>query len=87
MLPISSLQNPTIKLIRSLEHKKERRDTGLFVAEGFTGQPGRYVPLKDTIRSFKELIEGKHDTLPEQAFFMAGGIDDVVANAERMAKA
>jgi F-type H+-transporting ATPase subunit beta len=50
-----------------------------FVAEQFTGTPGRFVPLKDTVRSFKEIIEGKHDNLPEQAFRMQGSIDDVVA--------
>jgi F-type H+-transporting ATPase subunit beta len=55
-----------------------------FVAEQFTGIQGRYVPLKETIRSFKELIEGKHDDLPEQAFYMTGAIDEVVEKAEQM---
>jgi F-type H+-transporting ATPase subunit beta len=58
-----------------------------FVAEPFTGQPGRYVPLKESIRSFKEVVEGKHDTLPEQAFYMVGGIDDVLEKAKKMASA
>ncbi len=49
------------------------------MAEQFTGIPGRFVPLKETVRSFKEIIEGKHDDLPEQAFRMQGGIDDVLA--------
>ena len=52
-----------------------------FVAEQFTGMPGRFVPLKETVRSFKEIIEGKHDDLPEQAFKYQGGIDDVLAAA------
>jgi F-type H+-transporting ATPase subunit beta len=52
-----------------------------FVAEQFTGMPGRFVPLKETVRSFKEIIEGKHDNLPEQAFKYQGSIDDVVAAA------
>ena len=56
------------------------------VAEQFTGITGKYVKLEDTISSFERLVDGEFDTLPEQAFFMAGGIDDVVANAERMAK-
>jgi F-type H+-transporting ATPase subunit beta len=56
------------------------------VAEQFTGIPGKYVKLEDTISSFERLVEGEFDNLPEQAFFMAGGIDDVVANAEKMAK-
>ncbi|NUO63179.1 MAG: F0F1 ATP synthase subunit beta [Gemmatimonadaceae bacterium] len=57
------------------------------VAEQFTGIPGKYVKLEETISSFERLVAGEFDHLPEQAFFMAGGIDDVVANAERLAKA
>jgi F-type H+-transporting ATPase subunit beta len=56
------------------------------VAETFTGQPGKYVEIKDTVRGFKEIIDGKCDDIPEQAFFMMGGIDDVRARAEKMAK-
>ena len=55
-----------------------------FVAEQFTGTPGQYVPLKETIRGFKEILEGKHDDLPEGAFYMVGTIDDAVAKAETM---
>ena len=54
------------------------------VAEAFTGRPGAYVPLQETIRSFKEIVAGKHDDIPEQAFFLAGGIEDVVARARKM---
>jgi len=57
-----------------------------FVAETFTGQPGRYVPLRDTVKGFKEIVDGKHDDLPEQAFYMVGGIDEAVQKAERLAK-
>ncbi len=53
------------------------------VAEQFTGMPGQYVPLKETIRGFKEILEGKHDDLPESAFLFAGTIDDVVARAKK----
>jgi F-type H+/Na+-transporting ATPase subunit beta len=56
------------------------------VAEQFTGMQGRFVPLKETIRSFKEIIEGKHDHLPEQAFKYQGGIDDVIAAAARISR-
>jgi F-type H+-transporting ATPase subunit beta len=56
------------------------------VAETFTGQQGKYVEIKDTVRGFKEIIDGKCDDIPEQAFFMMGGIDDVRARAEKMAK-
>jgi F-type H+-transporting ATPase subunit beta len=55
-----------------------------FVAEKFTGIEGKYVPLEETIASFKALTEGEYDHLPEQAFFMAGGIEDVEANAKRL---
>ena len=55
-----------------------------FVAEAFTGQPGRYVPVKETIRGFKELVEGKCDDLPEQAFYMVGKIDEAREKAEKL---
>ncbi len=55
------------------------------VAEQFTNIPGKYVKLEDTISSFERLVAGEFDTLPEQAFFMAGGIDDVIENANKMA--
>ena len=55
-----------------------------FVAEQFTGTPGQYVPLSETIRGFKEILDGKHDDLPEGAFYMVGTIDDAVAKAKSM---
>ncbi|MBI4376593.1 MAG: F0F1 ATP synthase subunit beta [Elusimicrobia bacterium] len=55
-----------------------------FVAQQFTGRPGKYVKLKDTISGFKGLVEGKYDHLPEQAFYMVGGIEEAVENAEKM---
>ncbi len=54
------------------------------VAEQFTGRAGRYVALDDTIRSFREILEGKHDAVPEQAFYMTGGISEVLENAKKM---
>ena len=54
------------------------------VAEAFTGAPGKYVKLKDTVRSFKEIVEGKYDDLPEQAFYMVGTIEEVIAKAEKL---
>jgi F-type H+-transporting ATPase subunit beta len=54
------------------------------VAEVFTGTPGKYVPLKETIRGFKEILEGKHDDLPEAAFYMVGGIDEVIEKAKKL---
>lgn len=55
-----------------------------FVAEVFTGTPGKYVPLKDTIRGFREILEGKHDDIPEAAFYMVGSIEDVLEQARKM---
>ena len=58
----------------------------MFVAEQFTGRPGRYVPLRETVRGFKEILEGKHDDLPEQAFYMVGGIDDALVAARQLSE-
>src|SRR5437899_13090807 len=56
------------------------------VAEAFTGRKGKYVKVADTVRSFKEVVEGKHDEIPEQAFYMQGSIDDVLETWEQMKK-
>ncbi len=58
-----------------------------FVAEAFTGQPGKYVRLDDTIKGFKEIIEGRHDELPEGAFYMTGTIEEAVEQGQQMAQA
>jgi len=55
-----------------------------FVAEQFTGTPGKYVPVKETVRGFKEILSGKHDDLPEAAFYMVGTIDEAVEKARKM---
>jgi F-type H+-transporting ATPase subunit beta len=55
-----------------------------FVAEQFTGSAGKYVPIADTIRGFKEIVEGKHDVLPEQAFYMVGTIEEAIEKAEKV---
>ncbi len=56
----------------------------MFVTEVFTGRKGRYVPIEETVRGFKEILEGRHDALPEQAFYMMGTIDEVVEEAKRL---
>jgi F-type H+-transporting ATPase subunit beta len=56
-----------------------------FVAEVFTGSPGKYVELKDTIKGFREILDGKHDDLPEQAFYLVGTIEEAVEKAKAMA--
>ncbi|MFL7793197.1 MAG: F0F1 ATP synthase subunit beta, partial [Anaerolineae bacterium] len=55
-----------------------------FSSEPFTGLPGRYVTLEETLRGFREILDGRHDDLPEQAFYMVGAIDEAVAQAERL---
>jgi len=73
------------KLIVSRARKIERFfSQPMFVAEQFTGIEGRYVPIKETIRGFKEILEGKHDNLPEQAFYMVGPIEDAVQKAKQL---
>jgi F-type H+/Na+-transporting ATPase subunit beta len=57
----------------------------MFVAQQFTGLEGKYVKIEDTVRGFKEIVEGKHDSVPEQAFYMQGTIEEVLQNAEKMA--
>jgi len=57
-----------------------------FVAEQFTGNPGQYVPVRETVRGFKEILEGKHDGLPEQAFYMVGNIDSAVEKGRKLAE-
>jgi F-type H+-transporting ATPase subunit beta len=59
----------------------------MFVGEAFTGRPGRYVERRETVRGCKEILEGKHDALPEQAFYMVGTIDEAVESAQQMAAA
>jgi len=73
------------KLVVSRARKIQRfLSQPFFVAQEFTGTPGAYVKIKDTVRGFKELAEGKYDHLPEQAFYMVGQIEDAIAKAERL---
>ena len=73
------------KLVVARARKIERfLSQPFFVAEVFTGSPGKYVELKDTIAGFKGILEGKYDNVPEMAFYMVGGIDEVLAKAEKM---
>lgn len=73
------------KLLVARARKIERfLSQPFFVAEQFTGNPGKYVSTADTVRSFKEIVEGKHDDLPEQAFYMVGTIEDAIEKAQRL---
>ncbi len=79
--------NEDDKLIVSRARKIERFfSQPMFVAEQFTGIPGVYVPLKETVRGFREILAGKYDDLPEQAFYMVGTIDDAAARAKLLAR-
>ena len=74
------------KLIVSRARKVERFfSQPMFVAEQFTGRPGKYVPMRETVRGFREILDGKYDDLPEQAFYMVGSIEEAVEQAKKMA--
>ena len=74
------------KVIVSRARKVERFfSQPMFVAEQFTGRPGKYVPMRETVRGFREILDGKYDDLPEQAFYMVGSIDEAVEQAKMMA--
>lgn len=73
------------KLVVSRARKIQRfLSQPFFVAEQFTNLPGRYVDIKDTVRGFKEILEGKHDSLPEQAFYMVGTIEEAIEKAKKL---
>ncbi|MEK2689410.1 F0F1 ATP synthase subunit beta [Bdellovibrio sp. GT3] len=75
----------TDKLVVSRSRKIQRfLSQPFFVAEQFTGLPGKYVDIKDTVKGFKEILEGKHDALPEQAFYLVGTIEDVIEKAKKL---
>ena len=76
------------KLVVQRARKIERfLSQPIFVAEVFTGTPGEYVKLEDTVKGFQEILDGKHDDLPEQAFYMVGTIEDAVAKGRASAEA
>ena len=73
------------KLVVARARKIERfLSQPFFVAEVFTGSPGKYVPLKETIRGFKGILDGEYDHIPEQAFYMVGSIEEVLEKAKDM---
>jgi F-type H+-transporting ATPase subunit beta len=77
--------SPEDKLIVARARKIQRFLSQPFhVAETFTGSPGKYVSLKDTIRGFKAIVDGEHDDLPEQAFYMIGAIEEAVEKAKTL---
>lgn len=75
----------TDKLVVSRARRLQRfLSQPMFVAEAFTGRPGKYVPIKETVKGFKEILDGKHDDLPEEAFYMVGSIEEAVENGKKL---
>jgi F-type H+-transporting ATPase subunit beta len=85
ILGLEELSEDDRKVVGRARRLQKFLSQPFFVAEQFTGTPGKFVKVEDTVRSFKEVVEGKHDDLPEDAFYMVGGIDDVKAKAEKIA--
>jgi F-type H+-transporting ATPase subunit beta len=83
ILGIDELSDEDKVLVQRARKVERFLSQPFFVAEAFTGTPGAYVPIADTIRGFAELIEGKHDDIPERAFFLKGTIEQVVAAAKQ----
>jgi F-type H+-transporting ATPase subunit beta len=74
------------KLVVGRARKAERfLSQPMNVAEQFTGMPGKYVDIKDTVRGFREILDGKHDSIPEQAFYMVGTIEEALEKAKKLA--
>jgi len=86
ILGIDELSEDDKALVARARRLQRFMSQPFFVGEVFTGRPGKYVPIKDTVASFREILEGKADGLPEQAFFLAGTLDDVRENAAKLAK-
>ncbi|MBX3028698.1 MAG: F0F1 ATP synthase subunit beta [Chloroflexi bacterium] len=87
ILGIDELSEEDKSLVARARRLQRFMSQPFFVAEVFTGRPGRYVSIKDNVASFKEILEGKADDLPEQAFFLAGTLDEVRENAAKLAAA
>jgi F-type H+/Na+-transporting ATPase subunit beta len=85
ILGLEELSDDDKKLVGRARRLQKFLSQPFFVAEQFTGTPGKFVKVEDTVRSFKEVVDGVHDDLPEDAFYMVGGIEDVKAKAEKIA--
>jgi len=84
ILGIEELSEEDKKVVYRARKIQKFLSQPFYVAESFSGKPGRYVKLKDTIDNFEALIKGQYDDIPEQAFYMAGSIEDVLKKAEEM---
>ncbi|HNY12573.1 MAG TPA: F0F1 ATP synthase subunit beta, partial [Candidatus Wallbacteria bacterium] len=83
ILGIDELSDDDKKIVARARRIQKFLSQPNFVAEQFTGLKGRYVTVKDTVRSFREIVEGKYDHIPEQCFYMCGSIDDVIENYKK----
>ncbi|MFC7440060.1 F0F1 ATP synthase subunit beta [Laceyella putida] len=84
ILGMDELSDEDKQLVARARKVEKFLSQNMHVAEQFTGQPGVYVPVKETVRGFKELLEGKHDDLPEDAFYMVGTIDEAIEKAKSL---
>lgn len=84
ILGMDELSEEDKQLVARARKVEKFLSQSMHVAEQFTGNPGVYVPVKETVRSFKELLEGKHDDLPEDAFYMVGNIDEAIEKAKKL---
>jgi F-type H+-transporting ATPase subunit beta len=84
ILGIDELSEEDKVLVNRARRIQRFLSQNMFVAEQFTGMPGSFVPVEETIASFRALAEGEYDHIPEQAFFMSGGIEDVERNAAKL---
>ena len=84
ILGMDELSDEDKRVVQRARKVERFLSQAFFVAEAFTGQPGTYVAVKDTVKGFKEIVEGMHDDLPEQAFYMVGSIEEAVAKARQM---
>jgi F-type H+-transporting ATPase subunit beta len=87
ILGVEELSEEDKIVVRRARRLQKFLSQPLFVAEAYTGIPGRYVPLKETIRDFRQIIDGRHDDVPEQAFYMVGTIDEALKKAKSLAGA
>jgi F-type H+-transporting ATPase subunit beta len=87
ILGIDELSEADQVVVRRARRVQRFLTQPLFVSEAFTGLPGRYVPLQETLRGFREILEGRHDHLPEQAFYMVGTLDDALEKARALQEA
>ncbi|MEF9971186.1 MAG: F0F1 ATP synthase subunit beta, partial [Oscillospiraceae bacterium] len=84
ILGMDELSDEDRKIVARARRVQRFLSQPFFVAEQFTGMPGKYVPISETIRGFKEILAGDYDELPEQAFLFCGGIEDVAAQAKQL---